>query len=272
MSFGVIYKNASLIFFSRWITLASNILRLFAQTPEPSDELVKMVKFILNVYAPVVFELKRKPHITQGSLHIFHLLQNGQTLLPANSDDLTVFQESLLNNNYFMNHELIIVALLADPEKSLRKMAFDLITEARSKPVVQGKIRFFEKPAKENVMFDASHYWEMLDFTTVDVTEPPVTFGFSEEKLMEIVNGKLDFKAHLGNVYCHTQSAERAVANTTLASSKVVGQRARHGFILAVNETRKRFGKTVTKRDFQQLKEELEANEKPDDDDSVSWT
>ena len=207
---------------ARWITLSSNLLRLFAQTSEPDELLIKMVKFILNVYAPVIFDLKRNPHVVNASRHIFNLLKYARELLSA--EDMEVFKGSLLNNNFCMHPEMILVALLGDPEKSKREMAFDIIMDVRQQPTDED-IRLFEKPTLEQVNFDATDYSDMIKWSEVKVTEPPVTFGLGEKDLLDIVNGQKDFKAHLGNMYCHTQSTERAVANTTLAASTVVGQK-----------------------------------------------
>ena len=209
---------------ARWITLASNLLRLYAQTSQPHENLIKMVRFILNVYAPVVFDLKWHPHLVNGSVHIFNLLRNARQLLSA--EDLKVFHDSLLNNNFMMNHELILVALLGDPDQSKRQIAFDKIIEVRKKgPSPPGEIREFEKPSRDVVNFDAAEYHQMIKWSKVKVTEPPVTFPLSEKDLLDIVDGEKSFKSYLGNMYCHTQSAERAVANTTLAAATVVGQR-----------------------------------------------
>ena len=37
---------------ARWITLANRILRLYCSTSEPTDELIRLVEFLVNVYAP----------------------------------------------------------------------------------------------------------------------------------------------------------------------------------------------------------------------------
>ena len=204
--------------------MASNLLRLYAQTSQPHKNLIKMVRYILNVYAPVVFDLKWHPHLVNGSVHIFNLLRNARQLL--SEEDLSVFHDSLLNNNFMMNHELILVALLGDPDQSKRQIAFDKIIEVRKKgPSPPGEIREFEKPSRDVINFDAAEYHQMIKWSKVKVTEPPVTFPLSEKDLLDIVNGEKSFKSHLGNMYCHTQSAERAVANTTLAAATVVGQR-----------------------------------------------
>ena len=47
------------------------------------------------------------------------------------------------------------------------------------------------------------------------------------------------------------QGVERAIPTTTLAARAVVGEESRHGYILMLNESRKRFnGKPAKKADY----------------------
>ena len=51
---------------ARWITVCSNILRLYVQTAKPSQKLIKLVKYIVLVYCPILFDIKWKPEATNG--------------------------------------------------------------------------------------------------------------------------------------------------------------------------------------------------------------
>ena len=51
---------------ARWITVCSNILRLYMQTAKPSQKLIKLVKYIILVYCPILFDIKWKPEATNG--------------------------------------------------------------------------------------------------------------------------------------------------------------------------------------------------------------
>ena len=51
------------------------------------------------------------------------------------------------------------------------------------------------------------------------------------------------------------QDTERAVSNVTLASQNVIGYHNRHGYILAIQDSRSRYGKEVRLEDFQVLDE-----------------
>ena len=68
-----------------------------------------------------------------------------------------------------------------------------------------------------------------------------------------------------GNIYCHTQGCERAVANTAHAAASVIGKKNRHGFILATNSSRKKFGRDFKKSDFTALRNQLKESANDDD-------
>ena len=58
---------------ARWITVCSNILRLYMQTAKPSQKLIKLVKYIVLVYCPILFDIKWKPEATNGKPWFQHL-------------------------------------------------------------------------------------------------------------------------------------------------------------------------------------------------------
>ena len=66
-------KMMFLQFQARWITVCSNILRLYFQTAKPSQKLIKLVKYIVLVYCPILFDIKWKPEVTNGKIKIHHI-------------------------------------------------------------------------------------------------------------------------------------------------------------------------------------------------------
>ena len=57
---------------ARWITVCSNILRLYVQTAKPSQKLIKLVKYIVLVYCPILFDIKWKPEATNGKTEFMY--------------------------------------------------------------------------------------------------------------------------------------------------------------------------------------------------------
>ena len=94
----------------------------------------------------------------------------------------------------------------------------------------------------------------MLDFSELEVkyganymTEPRITWKFSNEELLAWKNGK---NLELENYPNHSQDCERCVQNTYKAAEVKIGFKKRHQHILLVNENRKKFNSQTTKADF----------------------
>ena len=91
-------------FYSRWITSASCTLRLFCQTANPSRWLIKIVSFILNIYAPSVFAIKKDPNVVNGSRHLFSIIKRARDHLTI-KEEFGSFMVTILNNSYFLLQE-----------------------------------------------------------------------------------------------------------------------------------------------------------------------
>ena len=251
----LVYKIVGHVHQARWITCASNILRLYCQTTDPSIWLIKMVHFILDIYVPNFFNIKKNPNITNGSRHLFTMFTNAETLLQYNEDEYDIIKKVLLNNSYFMHVEHIIMGLLTDDNIANRGIGKMLIITARNqyKPLPNNEVRPFLKLQPHQVNWNSPSYFEFLDYDSLpEITEPNLTMDLTLVQLDEIVNGTLDFikLCYLENTYCHTQNVERNVANTTLAAKTVIGQEKRHGFLLLLKQTRNRFNGRPTKQHF----------------------
>ena len=44
---------------ARWLTIANRIMRVYVSTNEPSDELKALVEYVMKVYVPTWFDIKR---------------------------------------------------------------------------------------------------------------------------------------------------------------------------------------------------------------------
>ena len=84
----------------RWITVASGALRLYFQTERPSLWLRKFVAFVVNVYAPTLFAIKKHGHVCFGAKHFFTLIRSGLDHLTTKKEK-GLFETAILNNNYF---------------------------------------------------------------------------------------------------------------------------------------------------------------------------
>ena len=58
------------------------------------------MNFVVNVYAPVLFDIKKYGHVTFGAKHFFNLIRSGMDHLTT-IKEREKFQDSILNNNFF---------------------------------------------------------------------------------------------------------------------------------------------------------------------------
>ena len=87
---------------ARWVTPASNTIRVWHQTKEPTVWHTNLVKYTINVYWKVISTIKLHPHITNGSRHIFELFRLARDFF-SDKEGFDLFKHSYFNNNYF-NH------------------------------------------------------------------------------------------------------------------------------------------------------------------------
>ena len=74
----------------------------------------------------------------------------------------------------------------------------------------------------------------MTDWQKCVVTETPVIRSVSDEDLERLVHNKETGCVEFPRFPCHTQAVERCVKTVTEASTAVIGQEARDGFIRAM--------------------------------------
>lgn len=65
---------------SRWWTTVGTILRIYVATLNPSNNLIKLTEYIIKVYAPVWFSIKKDSLFKQGPVHVFKLLKFSRRL------------------------------------------------------------------------------------------------------------------------------------------------------------------------------------------------
>ncbi|KAG5871645.1 hypothetical protein JTB14_032282 [Gonioctena quinquepunctata] len=111
------------------------------------------------------------------------------------------------------------------------------ISKARSSNIQQS-LRQFGVPNSLNI--NASNYLDLIDWSTLVVTEPPSTMGLPVEVLIDIVKNpdtSMLF-SEIKSYPCHTQAVERAIETVTEASASVCGSENRDGVIRAKLESR----------------------------------
>ncbi|KAG5894025.1 hypothetical protein JTB14_018130 [Gonioctena quinquepunctata] len=129
---------------------------------------------------------------------------------------------------YFADPEDILLGMLGDTRHHIRELAVRRIFKARSSNIQQS-LRQFEVPNSLNI--NASSYMDLIDWSTLVITEPPLTMGLPVEVLIEIVKNPDTSMLFSGikSYPCHTQAVERAVKIVTEASATVCASENRDG-------------------------------------------
>jgi len=114
---------------SQWLTTAIRILRLYIWKENPDKHLVTLVNYIVQVYAPIWFEIKSKPSCTGGSRHLFHMIQYSRYL----SAELKRIVDPVVQRNSCCAHpEDLLIAMAADERPHIRRQALRRVLAARS--------------------------------------------------------------------------------------------------------------------------------------------
>lgn len=189
------FRSVGHVHNARWVTTASNLLILYMQSEDPSDELVLLVNFIVNCYTPALLNIKKTPHCSNGPRHVFQILEWSRDLLEK--EHLEVFEvvkACLEDNAYYLHPEQVLLAMVTDPEEKVRDEGIQIIEKFRGQDKERKenciglmKIRAFRKP--KNIDFTAKNYYTMVDideFDMIDVCSPPMLRDYS---LDDIKNG-----------------------------------------------------------------------------------
>ena len=217
---------------ARWLTTANRILRLYVSIHEPSQNLIRLVEFVMMVYIPMWFRIKGNPYVQMGARHL-HKTAN---LMKEQSIEVQkVVFPVLKRNGYFAHPENILLSMISDSRPNIRELAWRRIKNARvARKGLSSRPRVFKIP--EIVVDCGIDYINMINWKSVEVTEPPITMNVTDSELDSFILDKTVFDFE--NYPLHTQAVERAIKLVSEASSKVCGQDSRDGYIHTVLASR----------------------------------
>lgn len=237
-------RNPGPINHARWLTTANRILRLYVGTKNPSNNLNILTVFVMKVYAPAWFSIKRNHSCIHGAQNFFQILHSSRYL---EKELLSIIDPILQRNAFFAHPENLLLSMIFDEKKDTRQEAFQHITSARN--LNKSKLRKFMTP---ELNFLADDYVSIINWDKSEVTEPPIIASFSLDKLKEIVeNGGSSISSEqieIYNIPCHTQAVERCVKMVTSASSSIADVDNRDGYIRSKIEARKSMPSFVSKK------------------------
>ena len=172
---------------ARWVTTASNILLLYMQEEEPSDNLKQMVEIINNLYIPSLFNIKQNWHCSNGSRHLFDMIKLARDLfVPKHPDLFDVVKKTVRQNGFYAHPENVLLSMVHDDNDKIREEAIKIIEELRANDddKQSGELRKFFVPKRIN--FEAKGYHELVnyaDFTPDMICSPPILKDYSIDEI-----------------------------------------------------------------------------------------
>ena len=238
------YKVPGNISHARWLTTANRILRLYVSTVHPSDQLLKLVKFIMQVYIPSWFQIKRCNSIINGpkNMHSMILRCQGQE-----EDVKNIIKPVIQRNAYFLHSENILLCMVHDEDNTMKELGWRKILKSRQNKQ-RIAVRSFKSP---DINFEAENYHGLIDWNQ-DFTSPPLFHHIESSAIEKFVLTKQFPSASPGitEIPNHTQAVERHIKIVTDVSTKVCGSDRRDGAILAILESRKKMPQFENKKQY----------------------
>ena len=228
---------------SRWLTLSIRLLYLYmcwhSLTPEETENLNTLIHFVMTNYGPMWFTIKMKPLITDAPKHVFHQTKLLK-LLPAHV--VNIVKPYVSRNAYYAHPENLLLAMLDDEDENVRKKAVNLIKTIRAEHQPPHRpVRPFSVP---EIDYDADDYHSIIDWESLQLTEPPLTYHLTNDELDKIIDEALTLPPYRS----HTQSVERAIKVVSDASGKVYGLAAQQGYIKSKISSRQLYKKMTLRR------------------------
>ena len=233
-------RNPGTICHSRWLTTANHLLRAYISKKKRNKELTTLVKFIVKIYTPIWFSIRKEPECYNGAKHLFKTIQLSRSFDKSTRDTI---DSVIQRNSYFGHSENLLLAMMVDDSVEIRTAALNKILECRKTSKPGTPVRKFQVP---KLNFDAQTYTEMIDWT--NMTEPPLTKNIPTEELAVLITVEYYKLKDMFKFPCHTQGVERTVKIVTEAARTVCGHEKRHAQILSKLESRSKMPKLLTFR------------------------
>lgn len=132
-------KNSGFMSHARWLTTANRILRLYIGTKRPTHNLKLLTTFIIKMYAPIWFRIKSNSKCFNGDVNFHQIIILSRNL----SDSLRSIVDDVLQRNcYFAHCENVLLAMMKDEDREIRKKAAEIILRYVLKILIEIYIYF----------------------------------------------------------------------------------------------------------------------------------
>ena len=233
---------------ARWLNDKSAEMRYYIQTEKPSEGLVRLMHVTLNWYGPLFFQIKKESDVSFGAIHFYNAIDLQRKHFTT-VEQIAV-KSTFERNSFFAHPENILLSGIYHGNAESRVKCAKAIIEARKRSELSEENRQFEVPGSR-LNFKAKSFLEMVNIFNVRlknyVTDPPLLRIFDDDTLMKYAK---EGNAPLFNIPCHSVNNERAVKDTSLASTMGVGEEQVHQHILNMKSSRDSIPTKPKKSDF----------------------
>ena len=211
---------------ARWLTTGEALLMMWTRvhglTGQPLKNLETLVKFCIQMYFKLYFDISFKNRLEDGPNHVLTELRILKTLPAKVRGIVTPYVRT---GAWFSHSECCLVTLLASKEKEDRKFAVEKIMKIR------GENEFGDmsvRPRKTpRLNLNSTKLQSLIPWKIDECHEPVFTCKLTKDELREF----LDTPFQVPKFSIHTQSTERCVKMVTEAAGSIFGQERRDGFI-----------------------------------------
>lgn len=107
-----------------WLTTANRILRLYISCKKPSANLKIIVTFIVKVYVPCWFDIKKNPFIKDATRHLWLMIKRSRYLLSK----LRMIVDDVIQRDAYCAHpEIMLLSMMTDNNLKTRKKLCKLL-------------------------------------------------------------------------------------------------------------------------------------------------
>ena len=215
------WKNGTILL----VDYRSRALRLHISTEKPSCNFKLVVQYIMMVYTPMCFKIKRNHTISQAPLHVFDTHFKSQKL-PSQAGEFVI--PVIERNAFGVHHESILAAMVSRTNLNHNEVVWRRILRSEEQNVSDERIRQLQVP-KLNI--NANSYIDLIDWTDTIVSEPSFTASVMSNEIKKKIKSKTFSEFKIPELPCHTRSVERHIKLVSETSSLVCDYASREGLI-----------------------------------------
>ncbi|HKU33678.1 MAG TPA: hypothetical protein VJR22_07525 [Candidatus Nitrosotalea sp.] len=209
---------------ARWLTLAIRILCCYTRNTRPTVNLIKLVYYIVRVYAPAWFEIKASSKLHDSPRLLFNVINRLQSL--PFDDVKHIVMQNIQGNAYCLLPENFLYAMVKDKDNTIRNLALQTILDNRTNHPGDSHL----KKIIPQVTWNAQHWTALIDLTNLPFREPPTTKRFTNIEIKSFIDN--NNIPDISDLPSHSQSVERSVKLVTEAAHTVYGFDNRHRCVM----------------------------------------